>query len=90
MSHHDERRQHIRIPDASKNPNRRTTRARGLLYDLITRFRKDAREADTAATRAIFGFAAETLSGLVRAFRTHEQTEKSTPEANQHDEQDST
>jgi hypothetical protein len=84
MSQHDEKRQPIIITEGKEeNATPRTTKARGLLYDLIVRFRKDAREADSSATRAIFEFAAETLSGIVRAFKEHERS-KQKAEHNSH------
>lgn len=89
MSHQDDKRQHIILPADREHPNRKTTKARALLYDLIARFRKDAREAENAATRATFEFAAETLSGLVGVFKSHEQSQQQAGEAERNGEDDS-
>ena len=56
----------------NRNPHHRTTQARSQLYDLVAKFRKTAETADDVRTRTIFEFAAEIISGLVRAFRRHE------------------
>lgn len=47
----------------------RTTRARGTLYELIARFRKDAASTDDQEAQSVFEFAAEIVAGLSRALR---------------------
>ena len=56
----------------NKISQRRTTQARSQLYDLVAWFRKNAETSSDIGTRKIFAFAAEIISGLVRAFRQHE------------------
>lgn len=53
-------------------PHHKTTAARGMLYQLIVRFRRDAEQSDDVSTRTIFEVAVEMLSGLALAFRQHE------------------
>lgn len=66
------RKQQVIIIEQNSTPRRRTSEARGMIYQLIARFRRDAEQSDDARTRTIFQVATEVLSGLAMAFRQHE------------------
>lgn len=51
-----------------------TSTARGMLYRVIARFRKNAENADDPKTRSMFEYAADVLTNLVRLFKEHEES----------------
>lgn len=56
--------------------NKPTSEARGALYEVIVLFRKLEESADDTSTRDVFSRATETLIGLVKDFRQHEEQPK--------------